>query len=43
MAKAKQLPSGAWRVLVYDGKDANGKRIYTSFTAPTEKKRILWH
>ncbi len=38
MAKAKQLPSGAWRVLVYDGKDANGKRIYTSFTAPTEKE-----
>lgn len=38
MAKAKQLPSGTWRVLVYDGKDANGKRIYTSFTAPTEKE-----
>ena len=38
MAKAKQLPSGTWRVLVYDGKDASGKRIYTSFTAPTEKE-----
>ena len=38
MAKAKQLPSGSWRVLVYDGKDAHGKRIYTSFTAATEKE-----
>lgn len=38
MANAKQLPSGAWRVLVYDGKDKNGKRIYTSFSAPTEKE-----
>ncbi len=38
MANAKQLPSGAWRVLVYDGKDTNGKRIYTSFTAPTERE-----
>ena len=38
MANAKQLPSGTWRVLVYDGKDATGKRIYTSFTAPTEKE-----
>lgn len=38
MAKAKQLPSGSWRVLVYDGKDTKGKRIYTSFTAPTEKE-----
>lgn len=38
MAKAKKLPSGAWRALVYDGKDENGKRIYKSFTAPTAKE-----
>lgn len=38
MAKAKKLPSGSWRVLVYDGKDADGKRQYASFTAPTKKQ-----
>ena len=38
MAKAKKLPSGMWRVLLYDGKDGNGKRIYKSFTATTKKK-----
>jgi integrase len=38
MAKAKKLPSGMWRVLLYDGKDENGKRIYKSFTAATKKK-----
>jgi integrase len=41
MAKAKQLPSGAWRVQVYAGKDSNGKRLYKSFTAPTERKANL--
>lgn len=41
MAKAKKLPSGAWRTLVYshtekvDGKD---KRIYESFTAETKSE-----
>lgn len=33
MAKAKKLPSGNWRVLVYDYTDSNGKRHYESFTA----------
>lgn len=41
MAKAKKLPSGQWRTLVYshtekvNGKD---KRIYESFTADTKKE-----
>lgn len=38
MANAKKLPSGMWRVLLYDGKDENGKRIYKSFTAETKKQ-----
>lgn len=38
MAKAKKLPSGNWRVRVYDGKTADGKLIYKSFTAPTRKQ-----
>lgn len=38
MAKAKKLPSGNWRVRVYDGKDASGKAIYKSFTAPSKKE-----
>lgn len=39
MAKAKKLPSGAWRALVYDYTDQDGKRHYESFTASTKKKR----
>ena len=38
MANAKKLPSGAWRVLLYCGKDENGKRIYKSVTADTRKQ-----
>lgn len=38
MAKAKKLPSGKWRCLVYDGKDQFGKRQYKSFTAETKKE-----
>ena len=38
MAKAKKLPSGNWRVLVYAGTDADGKRKYESFTAATKKE-----
>lgn len=38
MAKAKKLPSGSWRVLVYTGTDANGKRRYKSFTAATKRE-----
>lgn len=38
MAKAKKLPSGNWRVLVYSHTDPNGKRVYESFTAPTKQE-----
>lgn len=38
MATAKQLPSGSWRVQLYVGKDAAGKRQYLSFTALTKKE-----
>lgn len=33
MAKAKKLPSGSWRCLVYDYTDESGKRRYKSFTS----------
>lgn len=46
MAKAKRLPSGAYRVLVYIGTDNKGKRLYKSFTASTareaERTALLW-
>ena len=39
MAKAKKLPSGSWRVQVSTGKkNENGRYIYESITAPTEKE-----
>lgn len=38
MAKAKKLPSGSWRVRVFDGYDAKGKSIYQSFTADTPEE-----
>lgn len=38
MAKAKKLPSGKWRVQVFLGKDAEGKQIRRSITAPTKKE-----
>ena len=38
MANAKQLPSGSWRVQVYAGKDAQGKKQYRSFTRLTKKE-----
>lgn len=37
MAKAKKLPSGNWRVLLYVGKE-DGKPKYKSFTAPTRRE-----
>lgn len=37
MATAKKLPSGSWRCRPYLGKDANGKSIYGSCTAPKQK------
>ena len=36
MAKAKQLPSGNWRIQPH--KTVNGKYIRTSITAPTKKE-----
>ena len=38
MAKAKKLPSGNYRALVYDYTDSDGKRHYESFTAATKKE-----
>ncbi|MCI9448986.1 MAG: hypothetical protein HFE30_01870 [Clostridiales bacterium] len=38
MAKAKKLPRGSWRVLVYTVTDASGKRKYESFTAETKSE-----
>lgn len=38
MAKAKKLPSGQWRTLVYSHTDADGHRHYESFTANTKKE-----
>lgn len=35
MSKPRKLPSGSWNVQVYEGKDPSGKKIFTSFTAPT--------
>ena len=40
MAKAKKLPSGNWRVLVYD-KTIDGKRKYKSFTDPDRRIALL--
>lgn len=41
MAKAKKLPSGRWRVQVYDYTDENGKIHRKSFTADTKKEAEL--
>lgn len=41
MAKAKKLPSGNWRVLLFVGYDAKGKRKYESITAPTAAEANL--
>lgn len=38
MPNAKKLPSGNWRVQVYAGKDADGKKIVKSFTADTKRE-----
>lgn len=38
MAKAKKLPSGSWRCLVFSHIDSNGKRRYESITASTKKE-----
>ena len=38
MATAKQLPSGLYRVIVYIGKDENGKKKYKSFTDKDKRR-----
>lgn len=38
MATPKKLPSGSWRIQIYVGRDANGKKIVESITAPTKKE-----
>lgn len=41
MATAKKLPSGNYRVRVFDYSDPTGKKHYRSFTAPTKKEAEL--
>lgn len=36
MAKARKLKSGNWNIQVFDYRDDNGKRHFTSITAPTK-------
>lgn len=38
MAKAKKLPSGTYRIQIYLGLDANGKKRYKSITDPDKKR-----
>lgn len=38
MATARKLPSGSWRVRVYDYTDTEGKKHYISFTASTKQE-----
>ena len=38
MATPKKLPSGAWRIQIYVGKDENGKVIRESITADTKRE-----
>ena len=38
MAKAKRLPSGTYRCVVYVGTDENGKKKYKSITDPDKKR-----
>ena len=38
MATPKKLPSGNWRVRVYDYTDESNVRHYRSFTAATKKE-----
>lgn len=38
MANATKLPSGSWRVQVFDYKDVDGKKHYKSFTSPDKRE-----
>lgn len=38
MATAKKLPSGSYRVRIFDGVGADGKKKHKSFTADTKKE-----
>lgn len=39
MATARRKPSGKWQILIYIGKDENGKRKYKSITG-TDKRKV---
>ena len=41
MAKIRKLPSGNWHTRVYEGRDKNGKQVFTSITAPTKDEVIV--
>lgn len=41
MAKPKKLPSGNWRVRVYDYTDRENKKHYKSFTASSKKEVMM--
>lgn len=41
MPKPQKMPSGNWRVRVYDYTDKDGKKHYKSFTAPTKKEAMF--
>ena len=38
MPTARKLPSGSWRVRMFSHTDADGKKHYRSFTAPTKRE-----
>lgn len=38
MATAKKMPSGNWRIRVFDGTDENGKEHFKSFTASSKRE-----
>ena len=38
MATPKKLPSGSWRIQIFDHVDVDGKKHYKSFTAPTRRE-----
>lgn len=41
MPKIKKLPSGNWNVRIYEGRDENGKQIFSSITKPTKDEVVV--
>ena len=41
MPKPQKMPSGNWRVRVYDYTDKDGKKHYKSFTASSKKEAMF--